>query len=142
MNKTKVQSARNSRALSPVISVILLIIVVVALVIILYGFSAGMIGGTTTAVTESQMGMTSSTATGFIESIDTDDDIIYIRSTNKTGATLDALYIDGKRFDGTKTLQAEGSVALDNSEWENFDVSPNQDVVIAGSNNFRVVGKS
>ncbi|MBR9707377.1 MAG: hypothetical protein GOV15_02985 [Candidatus Diapherotrites archaeon] len=136
----------NNKAISPVIAAILMIIVVVALVIILYGFSVGLLGGTATASTEASTGMTGSTATGFIEGIDTNANAVYIRGSNDTGATLDAVYIEGTRYDcgsGVTLATTTGAkVTLDSSECSGLTIVPNQTVVVTGNNNFRATSKS
>ncbi|MBR9707199.1 MAG: hypothetical protein GOV15_02065 [Candidatus Diapherotrites archaeon] len=139
------------RALSPVIAAILMIIVVVALVIILYGFSVGMLGGTTTAATEAGTGMTGSTATGIIEAVDTTNSFVYIRSTNDVGSEVDSAYVDGTRTTiddtcagGDATLAATGTMDLNMPQCSvgGQAVTANQTIVVTGSNNFRATGKS
>ncbi|MBR9707200.1 MAG: hypothetical protein GOV15_02070 [Candidatus Diapherotrites archaeon] len=132
------------KALSPVIAAILMIIVVVALVIILYGFSVGMLGGTTTVATEAGTGMTGSTSTGLIESVDTDANIIYVRTTNDVSTAIDAIYVDGAKTACSPAIAVTGGSLedLNATECAGLTVSSNQTIVVTGTNNFRATGKS
>ncbi|MBR9707342.1 MAG: hypothetical protein GOV15_02800 [Candidatus Diapherotrites archaeon] len=140
-------SILSEKGLSPVIASILMIVVVVALIIITFGFTTGMMAGTSTTATEAGALLTSATATGLIDGTydaTAPGDIVYVRLTGDVETAIDAVFVDGFRISCTGVTLTESSStdSLTDTECSGLDFNRNQVIVVTGSNNFRLTGRT
>ncbi|MBR9707378.1 MAG: hypothetical protein GOV15_02990 [Candidatus Diapherotrites archaeon] len=133
-----------SKGLSPVIAVVFLMLLSATLVVLLHGYLTGLQGGVTASTTEAGSAITGATSRGFIESVDVTNDRIYIKNQSDVGTEIDSVYIDNVKTTCTTvvSLPPRGSAVVSVGNCGVFDAQENQEVLVAGSNNFRVIKRT